>query len=319
MAPHAVLINEGKGLRYPRRNGASIRYLSEPEVAAAYRARDLTVVQQSTRAAAIAAEAIPWLSREEPWLLLTLVPDVPGDAPITGATFEEFRSSIIESDAIVFPDAGLSYYRAQVGRRSFIADDASQTRAAHAHRTRLQVYSDGSGSYALRLHDTSRTALGLDIAVAEADKPLVVNDGWLAVGVLSGLLRLGLHAGDRAATSGNGLLRLDLVMPSDGRNMELGWTRGFGGFENSRSSTAAPGQPFVVEVPVELDTIATEGPDLVTATAHIGSEIVQAFGFAELLQFTTDGQIPLKYWAQDRGGRNSLTIWANKHAIEIVS
>jgi predicted HTH transcriptional regulator len=35
LAPHAVLVNEG--LRYPRRNGAVTRYLSEPEVADAYR------------------------------------------------------------------------------------------------------------------------------------------------------------------------------------------------------------------------------------------------------------------------------------------
>ena len=37
LAPHAVIVNEG--LRYPRRNGATTRYLSEPEVAAAYRER----------------------------------------------------------------------------------------------------------------------------------------------------------------------------------------------------------------------------------------------------------------------------------------
>jgi hypothetical protein len=36
-APHAVLINEA--LRYPKRNGSTTRYLSEPEVAASYRDR----------------------------------------------------------------------------------------------------------------------------------------------------------------------------------------------------------------------------------------------------------------------------------------
>ncbi|MFF3314629.1 hypothetical protein ACFYV5_03845 [Streptomyces sp. NPDC003035] len=36
-APHGVLVNEG--LRYPRRNGASIIYLAEAEVAAAYQDR----------------------------------------------------------------------------------------------------------------------------------------------------------------------------------------------------------------------------------------------------------------------------------------
>lgn len=37
MGPHAVLVNEA--LRFPRRNGTTTTYLSEPELADAYRAR----------------------------------------------------------------------------------------------------------------------------------------------------------------------------------------------------------------------------------------------------------------------------------------
>ena len=48
LAPHAVIINEG--LRYPRRNGATTRYLSEPEVAAAYRERFAAAHRQADRA-----------------------------------------------------------------------------------------------------------------------------------------------------------------------------------------------------------------------------------------------------------------------------
>jgi predicted HTH transcriptional regulator len=46
-APHAVLVNEA--LRYPRRNGATSRYLSEPEVAAAYRDRVAGIQRQAER------------------------------------------------------------------------------------------------------------------------------------------------------------------------------------------------------------------------------------------------------------------------------
>jgi hypothetical protein len=314
MAPHAVLINDGKGLRYPRRNGASIRYLSEPEVATAYRSRDLEVVRQSTRTAAVAEDAIPRLIREEPWLLLTLVPDIAGYAPITSVAFEEFKASIVGSDAMALAGAGVTYVRAQVGRRSYIADDTNPPRAAHARWTRMQVYSDGSGSFALRLHDTNRTALGLSNVPDDSEPPLIVNDEWLAVGLLSGLLRLGQHARDRAATSGNALLRFELVMPESGRAVELGWSRSFGG---SRPSTATLGRPFIAEAAVEIDAIATAGPDLVAASARVGSEIVQAFGFAELLQFTVDGRIPFSYW--DRNGwRVVLSRWAKEHGVTIV-
>lgn len=200
-APHAVLINNGRGLRYPRRSGASIRYLSEPEVARAYRARDLGAAQQLTRAAEIAEEAVLRVPREEPWLLLTVVPDVAGDVRITKATFDQFKTSIIGSEPTVFAGSAITYYRAQVGPRSFIADDASQNRATFAHRMRLQVYSDGSGSYALRLHDTSRRREAFETTADDSDTVVVINDEWLAVALLSGLHRLGLHARDRAATS----------------------------------------------------------------------------------------------------------------------
>jgi hypothetical protein len=45
LAPHAVIVNDG--LRYPRRNGATTRYLSEPEVAAAYRERFAAAQRQA--------------------------------------------------------------------------------------------------------------------------------------------------------------------------------------------------------------------------------------------------------------------------------
>jgi hypothetical protein len=47
LAPHAVIVNDG--LRYPRRNGATTRYLSEPEVAAAYRDRFTAINRQADR------------------------------------------------------------------------------------------------------------------------------------------------------------------------------------------------------------------------------------------------------------------------------
>jgi predicted HTH transcriptional regulator len=56
LAPHAVLVNEG--LRYPKRNGATTRYLSEPEVANAYRDRFVLARQQKSRAREIEAEAL---------------------------------------------------------------------------------------------------------------------------------------------------------------------------------------------------------------------------------------------------------------------
>jgi len=55
-APHAVLV--GDSLRYPKRNGATTRYLSEPELAMAYRDRTAGGARQKSRIAEIETEAI---------------------------------------------------------------------------------------------------------------------------------------------------------------------------------------------------------------------------------------------------------------------
>lgn len=63
-ALHAVLANGS--LRYPKRNGAMTRYLSEPEVATAYRERLSGVAQQTQRIFDIEKAATARLGRDEP-------------------------------------------------------------------------------------------------------------------------------------------------------------------------------------------------------------------------------------------------------------
>jgi predicted HTH transcriptional regulator len=59
--PHAVLAKDG--LRYPRRDGTTTRYLSEAEVADLYRDRFRGEKQQTERLAQIAEETVPHLDR----------------------------------------------------------------------------------------------------------------------------------------------------------------------------------------------------------------------------------------------------------------
>jgi predicted HTH transcriptional regulator len=61
-APHAVVVNEG--FRYPVRNGTTTRYLSEPEIAAAYRERDAHAGERSAKLAAAVDAALVGVNRE---------------------------------------------------------------------------------------------------------------------------------------------------------------------------------------------------------------------------------------------------------------
>ena len=74
LAPHAVLVNEG--FRYPRRNGTTTRYLSEPEVATAYRERFAAGHQQVDHAVRIEHEIRPHLAigTGHSWIIVSLVP-----------------------------------------------------------------------------------------------------------------------------------------------------------------------------------------------------------------------------------------------------
>src|SRR6266851_2620965 len=81
LAPHAVIVNQD--LRFPRRNGTTTRYLSEPEVAAAYRERLADAQRQSSRIEEVEREAVVRLDASRlPWVVVTLVPDLPGDLSI---------------------------------------------------------------------------------------------------------------------------------------------------------------------------------------------------------------------------------------------
>ena len=80
--PHAVVV--GDNLRYPRRDGTT-RYLSEAEVADLYRDRFRGEKQQIERLMQIAEEMPPELDTtdDRTWLVVSLVPNNPGDLPIS--------------------------------------------------------------------------------------------------------------------------------------------------------------------------------------------------------------------------------------------
>lgn len=105
LAPHAVLVNEG--LRYPRRNGATTRYLSEPEVAAAYRERLAAAGRQSDRAREIEADALGRLStaEDQAWVVTSLVPDLAGELALGQAALSAARAELVNRQPEQRPSA----------------------------------------------------------------------------------------------------------------------------------------------------------------------------------------------------------------------
>ena len=310
-APHAVLINDA--LRYPKRNGATTRYLSEPEVATAYRDRIAGAQRQAVRVEEIERDAIARLdTASRSWVVVTLVPDLAGDMTLSRDVYLRFQQQIMGQTPTVVSN-GTSILRARVGRRRLLAD-GTMDNSPLANAVSLELHTDGSGVYGVRvanLNERGWRALPPDEGEPQ---PQLVSDEWIALGVISGLLHLARHARDRAAAGGTALVRAQLVPVSPDRPTEVGHSRQFSG--QSRSTHALTVAPAPSEAAVPLDDLAEPGPALVTAAALLVDELGQAFGVPEMGQLTRDGRLRRPYWGHS--WQPQMVTWASNHGIGVT-
>jgi hypothetical protein len=307
-APHATIVNEA--LRFPRRNGATTRYLSEPELAAAYRDRLFGAAQQADRIVAITNEALQRIDLSDPYLAVSLVPDVPGDFIIARDAFERFRQGIVGQNAMLLSNS-ITFLRANVGQRRFLADGGGVSDEHPIARwASVELHTDGSGVYVVRVAALSRPHRSDD------DRTLLIDDEWIALGIVSGLLRLAQHARDRAAAGGNVLVRVQLVIAgSNPQLLRIAHTRQFG-LADARDQRPPVIWPKPAEAAADLDDLAQPGPPLIAAAAALLDELGQGHGVPEMGQLSRDGEIRRKYWGAN--WNRSVTTWAAQHGIKVT-
>lgn len=305
--PHAVLVDEK--LRYPKRNGSTIRYLSEPEVATAYRDRFAGAQRQAVRVEEIERDALDRLdTADQPWAVVTLVPDLAGDLTLSRDVYLTFQQQIKDTPATVV-DTGTNFYRARVGRRRLLAD-GTMDNSPLAKRVSLELHTDGSGFYGV----TVATQQGLQPNWTEP-RPQIVSDESIAIGVMSGLVHLARHARDRAAAGGTALVRAQIFPVSSDGPIEIGHSRRFGSVQ-SLSSHPLTVAPTPAEAAAPLDELAEPGPTLVEAAALLIDELGQAFGIPEMGQLTHDGRLRRKYW--DDAWQQEIVTWASEQGIVVT-
>jgi schlafen family protein len=308
-APHAVLINDA--LRYPVRNGATTRYLSEPEVATAYRNRLAGEQRQAKRIEDIEREAIDRLDTTSlPWIVVSLVPDIPGDLVLNHETFMAFQREMTGTRPALL-DCGVSVTRIRVGRRRLLADGETGN-GPQAGWISIELHTDGSGVYALvlnDLHERRRNQLPEDQA---ATLPRLVDDEAITIGIMSGLLQLARHARDRAAAGGDAVIRAQLLPVL--KPIGIGHTR-FHGVPTSRGGWVWGTLAAAAEVVVSLDDLAEPGAGHIAAAALLADELGQVFGVPEMGQLSHDGRVRRRYWGTWQKG---ITAWAAQHGIEVI-
>jgi hypothetical protein len=303
LRPHAV--RKDQDLRFPRRDGTTKRWLTEPEVADAYRDRYRLATGQVERVAQVVDEGLRVMDLERgAFIGVAVVPTGLGSMSIDLA-----RVEAIEGWA---RDLGAPNHF-----EGFFEQGASPSAGVGAHRVTLmplwdrdrrphwdyaEFFDDGTGFACTPLLDARRgTDEGADTWVL--NEQLVWKLGRC-------LHLLGRHAVENCGAWGDALVEARLV----GQAMRLAYLHRMGGFEHPEQ--IAGGRE--IQKASSRHTIVAEatcivGPDLAVATRLIATDLFHAFGSPEVRQIAADGTLRASYL----GGDGELRAWAEQHGIAV--
>jgi hypothetical protein len=243
-APHAVLVNAG--LRFPKRNGTTTTYLSEPEVAAAYRDRFAGIESRFDDLVRYERDLVDRLdTSDQTFVVVTLVPDLPGGFTLDTKAMRDFEAEVNGKDPLILP-RGIYWQRVRVGSRRLVADSTLNT--GPAKWLACELHRSGAGSFAA-IADPRKE----DATASQLDDEQVVNAVW------SGLRFLARHARDRSAAGGNATVRATVWPVSDGLPAQLFHYRHLGGMQSELGREPATTPPVATGV-FNIDDLAEDGP-----------------------------------------------------------
>lgn len=318
--PHAVTTPPvkatEKALRYPRRTGSLTAWLTETDVATAYHHRFTTTADRAKRLLDIEREALMALPpSNQPQLMVSVTPEVPGNMPITQETFNRHRRNLLVTSPYL-GEEDLPFSQVRVGSRRLTATMGEP----HGHGYRhCELHRDGSGVWLSGIHSGTSTVDLKEFNFADLDT--VVYE------LLSMLYFLGAHAQDRAGVSGTVLVKAALI--------EAPHTHPHG----PPRPQMAPLLPFRIDETDEyrgrrmplsthtcayadaeavalVDDLADAGTALVQTAAYIADELIQAFGIAEATPITRDGSINLAHWTPYNKVR--IERWAQTRQVRLA-
>jgi hypothetical protein len=286
LAPHAVRINN-EALRYPKRDGSSIRWLAESEIADAYRSRFAMAQQQVERLSAVRREgeaALPDVG-ESAWLSLALVPNLTGEMPLTRKSIEAFHKF---RGAVPMPPLSNSH--------PSLLLHADMTPRAGFRRVEVLLGTDDAGKPrdgVLHLHVDGAGFVGVRVAAERRDQrfaAVYVPDVLLTQETINAVSLLAHQAVNRCGTSGEAAIEATLlaeipVQLADSAGPTSNDTWG-------HQTTTAP----VGRHTVDLDEIVGSGKGLAIAARQVLNDLAQGFGIPESPQLTAEGALRIAYF-----------------------
>jgi hypothetical protein len=304
-APHAVR-SGSRQLGYPRRSGPHTRWLSESEVAEAYRIRFVTGEERRARIELVREAGEGMLSRGAVWLATTLVPAVPGSFTVNQQSMGEVRTGSARwfqpgYAQHVFTD----HFRAEAGVRRVVLSAGRQAGVHGSQSGHAEMHVDGSAFAAA--------------AVAKVEQPegkhaaASVDDEFLVEAAIATVGLCAEFAGERSGAVGDAYIAMSIA-PGNAAELVLTHTR-FQGLRQPFEGAHSAFGNHVSASYINLEDAATALGRLVVARTLL-TEILQWFGVPEVLQITEDGQLRRRFIGDYN--RVSAEAWATANGVDMV-
>jgi hypothetical protein len=313
--PHAV--RKGRDLRFPRRNGTQKRWLTESEVADAYRDRftrigtDLERVEQVMREGIYVTDIDP---DEDAYLALALVPSQSGSFQVDASavrSVEEWarghpdlwRDGIFAGpfDGGGGPLTGVGVRRVRIG--------SSGPSGLNTTYVCAEVHSDGAVFVARRLMRFVASALNRMPSDAEEPDEYLLVETLLTQRAAECLRAAGRLSTEIAGAYGDCVVTVELHGPRlrlvqyDGDSLP---------FMVGRSPQKASLRSHHT---LTLDSIASTTSEWLIATRLVCAELVQGFGAPELSTISPDGAVVRRAWPT--GYYRELETWSQQHGLTV--
>jgi hypothetical protein len=317
-APHAVAEPGGNAFSWPIRIGSQTTFLTEPELANAFRTRASRIEDERSRLVGLMADGIEKLGCEEPWLILGLVPAAPPSSmPVDRGTVRDY-SAWLDARHVQPICRQIDLGLGRAGPRRVIFRQWNAPGAAISNY--LELHTDGVGLVADQIYQPA-IVQGADWHFPAGCR--AVTDEYIAETLAWMLPLLARHAvdhgGSHAEATVVGVLTdggtdLSLVDENLIQRIAVCHYRNHG-IRHILPYTHAIERAARASMTIDLMSVATDASAALSAARVVGTEILNAFGWAELLQFSSDGRMRTKYWSGD--SQQAVLRWSAGNGIEL--